>query len=57
VGRCAGGRHDIGSQSRPTRIATAVKPWTGDFDRMVERRVIRVLVRYSRTLYCNEKGP
>jgi len=38
-------------------MATAVKPWTGDFDRMVERRVIRVLARYSRTLYCNEKGP
>jgi membrane-bound lytic murein transglycosylase MltF len=37
-------------------LAIAVKPWTGDFDRMVERRVIRVLVPYSRTLYFNDKG-
>ena len=32
------------------------KPWTGDFDGMFERRVIRVLVPYSRTLYFNDKG-
>ncbi len=30
--------------------------WKGDFDGMVERRVIRVLVPYSRTLYFNDKG-
>jgi membrane-bound lytic murein transglycosylase MltF len=32
------------------------KPWIGDFDQMLERRVIRVLVPYSRTLYFNDKG-
>ncbi len=32
------------------------KPWKGDFDRMIERRMIRVLVPYSRTLYFNDKG-
>ena len=32
------------------------KPWTGDFDQMLERRIIRVLVPYSRTLYFNDKG-
>jgi len=32
------------------------KPWTGDFDQMLERRMIRVLVPYSRTLYFNDKG-
>jgi hypothetical protein len=32
------------------------KPWTGDFDAMLERRVIRVIVPYSRTLYFNDKG-
>ena len=32
------------------------KSWTGDFDGMVERRMIRVLVPYSRTLYFNDKG-
>jgi membrane-bound lytic murein transglycosylase MltF len=32
------------------------KPWTGDFDQILERRMIRVLVPYSRTLYFNDKG-
>ena len=32
------------------------KPWKGDFDAMLERRVIRVIVPYSRTLYFNDKG-
>ncbi len=30
--------------------------WTGDFDGMLERRSIRVLVPYSRSLYFNDKG-
>jgi membrane-bound lytic murein transglycosylase MltF len=30
--------------------------FTGDFDQMLERRLIRVLVPYSRTLYFNDKG-
>ena len=32
------------------------KQWTGDFDGMFERRAVRVLVPYSRTLYFNDKG-
>jgi len=32
------------------------KPWRGDFNAMMERRVIRVLVPYSRTLYFNDRG-
>src|SRR5947207_10958580 len=32
------------------------KPWTGDFDKMLKRRMIRVLVPYSRTLYFTDKG-
>src|SRR5947208_16708116 len=28
----------------------------GDFDAILERRVVRVLVPYSRTLYFNDKG-
>jgi membrane-bound lytic murein transglycosylase MltF len=32
------------------------KPWTGDFDQMLKRRMIRVLVPYSRSLYFNDKG-
>ena len=30
--------------------------WTGDFDGMMERRMVRVLVPYSRSLYFNDKG-
>jgi membrane-bound lytic murein transglycosylase MltF len=30
--------------------------WTGDLDAMLERRLIRVLVPYSRTLFFNERG-
>jgi membrane-bound lytic murein transglycosylase MltF len=40
----------------PRALPTATKAWKGDFDGMVERRHIRVLVPYSRTLYYNDKG-
>ena len=32
------------------------KEWKGDFDGMMKRRHIRVVVPYSRTLYFNDKG-
>lgn len=32
------------------------EPWTGDFEQMLDRRLIRVLVPYSRTLYFLDKG-
>ena len=32
------------------------KPWTGDLDGMIERRVIRVLTVYSKTFYFVDKG-
>jgi membrane-bound lytic murein transglycosylase MltF len=41
---------------RPRQFALAIKPWTGDFDRMLERRVIRIDVPYSRSLYFIDKG-
>jgi membrane-bound lytic murein transglycosylase MltF len=40
----------------PRQLSLELKPWTGDFDQMLERRVIRVLVPYSRTLYFVDKG-
>lgn len=40
----------------PRHLSLEIKPWKGDFDRMIERRTIRVLVPYSRTLYYNDKG-
>jgi membrane-bound lytic murein transglycosylase MltF len=38
------------------RLDLANKPRFGDFDAMLDRRLIRVLVPYSRTLYFNELG-
>ena len=44
------------SPAQPRQLSIANRPWTGDFDRMVARRMIRVLVPYSRTLYYTDKG-
>jgi membrane-bound lytic murein transglycosylase MltF len=38
------------------QLLHANKPLTGDFDAMLERRVIRFLVPYSRSLYFVDKG-
>ncbi len=44
-------------ESDPVRqLSVTSTAWTGDFDGMLERRRIRVLVPYSRTLYFNDKG-
>ena len=41
----------------PTRqLSLAAKPWKGDFDKMLERRIIRVDAPRSRTLYYVDKG-
>lgn len=41
----------------PTRIEHGIdRPWTGDLDAMVERRLIRMLVVPSRTFYFVDKG-
>ena len=37
-------------------LPTEARVWQGDFDGMFERRHIRVLVPYSRTLFYNDKG-
>ena len=37
-------------------LSVANKPWTGDFDKMLERRMIRAYAPYSRSLYFNDKG-
>ena len=39
-----------------TGLDADLKPWSGDFDGMLERRMVRVLVPYSRTLYFNDRG-
>jgi membrane-bound lytic murein transglycosylase MltF len=40
----------------PRSLAIVNKTWTGDFDRMLERRMIRVYAPYSRSLFFNDKG-
>jgi membrane-bound lytic murein transglycosylase MltF len=40
----------------PRQLAIANKPWTGDFDKMLQRRMIRVYAPYSRSLYFVDKG-
>jgi membrane-bound lytic murein transglycosylase MltF len=40
----------------PRKLAIANKKWTGDFDKLLERRMIRVYSPFSRSLYFNDKG-
>ena len=42
--------------AQPVALDTELRPWTGDFDGMLERRMVRVLVPYSRTLFFNDRG-
>src|SRR5690349_5410456 len=42
--------------SAVTGLEVEPKPQFGDFDSMVQRRVVRVFVPYSRTLYFNDRG-
>src|SRR6478609_8427541 len=39
-----------------TGLEVEPKPQFGDFDAMLQRRVVRVAVPYSRTLYFNDRG-
>jgi membrane-bound lytic murein transglycosylase MltF len=44
-------------QAKPhASLPAETKPWHGDFDGMLERRLVRACVPYSRTLYFNDKG-
>jgi membrane-bound lytic murein transglycosylase MltF len=46
----------VGTVQAVTALEGQQKPQFGDFDAILERRVVRVLVPYSRTLYFNDKG-
>jgi membrane-bound lytic murein transglycosylase MltF len=43
-------------QQRAIPTDIVLTPWKGDFDAMVEKRLVRVLAPYSRTFYFNELG-
>ena len=42
--------------AKPRHLTIANKVWTGDFDKMLERRMIRVYAPFSRSLYFNDNG-
>ncbi len=42
--------------AKARQLTLAHTPWKGDFDAMLERRLIRVYVPYSRSLYFIDKG-
>jgi len=47
----------LGAETPKLRQLTiANKAWTGDFDKMLERRIIRVYAPFSRSLYFSDKG-
>lgn len=47
---------DKSSAARVRTLEIANRPWKGDFDAMLERRMIRVAVPYSRSLYFVDRG-
>jgi membrane-bound lytic murein transglycosylase MltF len=47
---------DAAQPAGARQLSLAIKPWAGDFQAMLERKVIRFLVPYGRTLYFNDKG-
>ena len=49
----------LAAQEKPSparKLSLEAKPVIGDFDKMLERRAIRMLVPYSRTLYYVDQG-
>ena len=40
----------------PRHLTINNKSWTGDFDKMLERRQVRIYAPYSRSLYYNDRG-
>ena len=52
----AGSKSDSAASPGARRLSLTSKPWKGDFDGMLERRVIRFYVPYSRSLYFVDKG-
>lgn len=43
-------------QAESRTLSIEFEPWTGDFEGMLKRRLLRVLVPFSRSLYYNDKG-
>ncbi|SAL80556.1 lytic transglycosylase catalytic subunit [Caballeronia arvi] len=52
----ASGASAPGPASATRKLDLTNRAWFGDFDAMLNRHIIRVLVPYSRTLYFNDRG-
>ena len=46
----------FGTENLKEVVASLNKPWTGDFQQLVEKRAIRVLIPYSKTFYFLDKA-
>jgi membrane-bound lytic murein transglycosylase MltF len=51
-----GGPPATSGTAKPRQLTIHNKEWTGDFDKMLERRMIRVYAPFSRSLYFNDNG-
>jgi len=56
LGAGQAGTADQPSAAAPRQLSTGIQARTGDFDMMLDQRVIRILVPYSRSLYYNDRG-
>src|SRR5262245_33477643 len=45
-----------GTEGKGLSLSLVEKPWSGDYDEMVKRRLIRILVVNSKTFYFVDKG-
>jgi membrane-bound lytic murein transglycosylase MltF len=51
-----GGASATPGTAKPRQLTIHNKEWTGDFDKLLERRMIRVYAPFSRSLYFNDNG-
>lgn len=49
-------RPGVQAATQPRKLTIANKTWTGDFDKLLQRRMIRVSAPFSRSLYYNDNG-
>ena len=49
-------QHQPVKPAKARQLDIGNKPWTGDFDALLERRMIRVYAPFSRTLYFSDRG-
>ena len=53
---CMAQQSPLATSESPRQLSLSNEPWLGDFEQMLDRRLIRVLTPYSRTLYFHDKG-